>query len=147
MAVGLEIGVYLYSYLKDVSYAKIAAQNTIKLIKDLTITYPVAFDYEEHKIAKVLTKAQNTEICKTYLTEVQSLGYFAMMYTYTSFVNEYLNIADLSGFAMWIADYREQTGTTCPYKGTWGIWQYSGSGTCKGVTGACDLNISKVDLC
>ena len=46
LAVGLEIGVYLYSYLKDVSYAKIAAQNTIKLIKDLTITYPVAFDYE-----------------------------------------------------------------------------------------------------
>ena len=68
-----------------------------------------------------------------------------MMYTYTSFINEYLNIADLSGFAMWIADYREQTGTTCPYKGTWGVWQYSGSGACKGVTGACDLNISKVD--
>ena len=65
LSVGLDIGVYVFSYLKDVTYAKIAAQNTIKLIKDLVITMPVAFDYENADISKTLTKEQNTAICKT----------------------------------------------------------------------------------
>ena len=58
LSVGLDIGVYVFSYLKDVTYAKIAAQNTIKLIKDLVITMPVAFDYENADISKTLTKEQ-----------------------------------------------------------------------------------------
>lgn len=143
---GLNVGIYLYSYLKDTSHTKIAAENIIKLISDKSITYPVVFDYEEHKIASKLTKAQNTAICKTFLDTVQSLGYFAMLYTYTSFINSYLNINDVNSYALWIADYREPTGIKCPYGGTWAIWQYLGEkGKCTGVTGACDINISKYD--
>lgn len=146
LSVGLDIGVYVFSYLKDVIYAKIAAQNTIKLIKDLVITMPIAFDYENADISKTLTKEQNTTICKTYLSEIQANKYFAMFYTYTSFIQSYINISELSGYALWIADYREKTGTVCPYKGTWGIWQYQGdSGRCTGVNNACDLNIAVVD--
>lgn len=147
LSVGLDIGVYVFSYLKDITYAKIAAQNTIKLIKDLVITMPVAFDYENADISKTLTKEQNTAICKAYLSEIQVNKYFAMFYTYTSFIQSYININELSGYALWIADYREKTGTVCPYKGTWGIWQYAGdkNGTCQGVLNACDLNIAVVD--
>ena len=146
IAVGLNVGVYIYSYMSDKSYAKIAAQNTVKMLAGHEITYPVAFDYEEYKIATKLSKESNTEICYEFLSELQRLGYFAMQYTYTSFVQSYLNIDRLKGFAMWIADYREQTGTRCPYSGAWGIWQYKGdTGRCSGVAGACDLNVSKYD--
>lgn len=146
ISAGLDVGVYIYSYISDRRFAKVAARNTVEMLKGMTITYPVALDYEEYKIATKLSKESNTEICYEFLSELQRLGYFAMLYTYTSFVQSYLNIDRLKGFAMWIADYREQTGTRCPYSGTWGIWQYKGdTGRCSGVAGACDLNVSKYD--
>ena len=145
-AVGLDVGVYIYSYLNDSKYSRVAARNTVKMLEGKMITYPVAFDYEEYKISAKLSKSANTDICYEFLSEVQRLGYFAMMYTYTSFVQSYLNIERLKPFAMWIADYRDPSGTNCPYKGTWGIWQYKGNtGKCNGVSGACDLNMSKYD--
>ena len=145
-AVGLDIGVYIYSYLNDSKYSRVAARNTVKMLEGKMITYPVAFDYEEYKISAKLSKSANTDICYEFLSEVQRLGYFAMMYTYTSFVQSYLNIERLKPFAMWIADYRDPSGTNCPYKGNWGIWQYKGNtGKCNGVSGACDLNMSKYD--
>ena len=145
-AVGLDVGVYIYSYLNDSKYSRIAARNTVNMLEGKMITYPVAFDFEEYKISAKLSKSANTDICYEFLSEVQRLGYFAMMYTYTSFVQSYLNIERLKPFAMWIADYRDPTGTNCPYKGNWGIWQYKGNtGKCNGVSGACDLNMSKYD--
>ncbi len=145
-AVGLDVGVFVYSYLNDSKYSRVAARNTVKMLEGKVITYPVAFDFEEYKISAKLSKSANTDICYEFLSEVQRLGYFAMMYTYTSFVQSYLNIERLKPFAMWIADYRDPTGTNCPYKGTWGIWQYKGNaGRCNGVSGACDINMSKYD--
>ena len=145
-AVGLDVGVYVYSYLSDSKYSRIAARNTVKMLEGKMITYPVAFDFEEYKISAKLSKSANTDICYEFLSEVQRLGYFAMMYTYTSFVQSYLNIERLKPFALWIADYRDPSGTNCPYKGAWGIWQYKGNtGRCNGVSGACDLNMSKYD--
>lgn len=145
-AVGLDVGVFVYSYLNDSKYSRVAARNTVKMLEGKMITYPVAFDFEEYKISAKLSKSANTDICYEFLSEVQRLGYFAMMYTYTSFVQSYLNIERLKPFAMWIADYRDPTGTNCPYKGTWGIWQYKGNaGRCNGVSGACDINMSKYD--
>lgn len=145
-AVGLDVGVYIYSYISDSKYSRVAARNTVNMLEGKMITYPVAFDYEEYKISAKLSKSANTDICYEFLSEVQRLGYFAMMYTYTSFVQSYLNIERLKPFAMWIADYRDPSGTNCPYKGTWGIWQYKGNtGKCNGVSGACDLNMSKYD--
>ena len=145
-AVGLDVGVYIYSYLNDSKYSRVAARNTVKMLEGKMITYPVAFDFEEYKISAKLSKSANTDICYEFLSEVQRLGYFAMMYTYTSFVQSYLNIERLKPFAMWIADYRDPSGTNCPYKGNWGIWQYKGNtGKCNGVSGACDLNMSKYD--
>ena len=145
-AVGLDVGVYVYSYLSDSKYSRVAARNTVNMLEGKMITYPVAFDFEEYKISAKLSKSANTDICYEFLSEIQRLGYFAMMYTYTSFVQSYLNIDRLKPFAMWIADYRDPTGTNCPYKDTWGIWQYKGNtGKCDGVSGACDLNMSKYD--
>ena len=62
-AVGLDVGVYIYSYLNDSKYSRTAARNTVKMLEGKTITYPVAFDYEEYKTAAKLSKDENTNIC------------------------------------------------------------------------------------
>ena len=95
--VGLDVGVFVYSYLSHSKYSRAAARNTIKMLEGRMITYPVAFDLEEYKISAKLSKSANTDICYEFLSEIQRLGYFAMMYTYTSFVQSYLNIERLKG--------------------------------------------------
>ena len=48
LAVGMDIGIYVYSYLSDSKYSRVAARNTVKMLEGRMITYPVAFDLEEY---------------------------------------------------------------------------------------------------
>ncbi|MEG2144324.1 MAG: GH25 family lysozyme, partial [Oscillospiraceae bacterium] len=77
-----------------------------------------------------------------FLWEITLGGFSPMLYSYTSFFQSFLDVNALEAFDFWVADYREPTGTKCPYKGKHSIWQYMGdAGTCDGVLGSCDLNI------
>ena len=68
--------------------------------------------------------------------------WYAGWYSYTNFINTYLNAGALSNYPLWVADYRSRLG----YQGSYTMWQYSGSGTCDGVTGAVDLDYSYTDF-
>ena len=74
------------------------------------------------------------------MDEVRALGYYPMLYTYTSFANSYLDMSALSGYDLWLADYRGYMGI----QGA-GIWQYSSSGRMDGIAGRVDLNIAYKD--
>ena len=54
----------------------------------------------------------------------------------------YLNASELRDYPLWVADYRSRLG----YQGSYTMWQYSGSGTCDGVSGAVDLDYSYTDF-
>lgn len=146
-AAGLHVGVYVYAYCKTAEAAKQAAKNTVALIKSYPrLKYPVAFDIEDtsdtgtpyHKYGK----QTNSAIAAAYLGEIQAAGYYAMLYTYKSFAENYLDMAALAQYDTWIAHYAEKNG----YAGAYGIWQYAGdSGRCSGISGACDLNVSYKD--
>ena len=69
-AVGLDVGVYIYSYLNDSKFSRVAARNTVEMLEGKMITYPVAFDFEEYKISAKLSKSANTDICYEFLFEV-----------------------------------------------------------------------------
>lgn len=144
-AAGLNVGVYLYSYCKTVQAAKTAAAELAKLLAPYSLQYPVAFDIEDTSSAGVrydlMPKADNAAIAAAFLDDIQKAGYYAMLYTYKSFAESYLDMSKLGKYDFWLAQYAEKP----TYKGVFGIWQYTGSGTCPGVTGACDLNISYRD--
>lgn len=146
---GLSVGIYIYSYIKIPANAKKAAVNVDCFIRsnNLYLTHPVMFDIEELKVYSDMPREETTAVCKEFLAGIQSLGYFAMLYTYTSFIFSFLNINDLKGFALWVADYRNPFATTCPYGGKWAMWQYKGdTGRCEGVSGKCDLNLTPIDF-
>lgn len=134
-AAGLDVGVYLYSYDKTPAAARIATKRLLEIIAPYKLTYPIAFDIED-AIHTQISKAQNTAICKAFMDEVEVAGYYGTLYTYTNFINSYLNKQELTKYDKWIADYRAK----CGYDGPYGMWQYTGSGSCPGVTGNCDLN-------
>lgn len=144
---GLNVGVYVYSYANSPASARNAAQEVLTLIEPYNLTYPIAFDVEETKDKCLLNQGSALSITvKAFLDTIKSAGHTPMVYTYTSFALSYLNMQLLEGYDTWIADYREQTGTNCPYTGEHTIWQYRGdTGRCDGVIGACDLNIAYKD--
>lgn len=138
IAAGMNVGVYVYSYAKTTDAARVCANAVLDKIKPYKLTMPVAFDYEDSKTYASLGKNNNTVICKEFLQTIQNAGYYSMIYTYTSFADSYLNMSDLSAFDTWIADYRGYVG----YKGSYGIWQYSSTGTVSGISGNVDMNIA-----
>ncbi|HHY52429.1 MAG TPA: hypothetical protein GX499_04190, partial [Clostridiales bacterium] len=140
MDAGLHVGVYVYSYAKTPAAAVVAAKETLKLVKPYQLAYPIAFDIED-TMYQSMDKATNTEIAKAFLSTVEQAGYYGILYTYKNFAEVHLDMAKLAQFDVWIAQYAAK----CTYQGKYGIWQYSGSGQCSGVSGACDLNLSYKD--
>ena len=141
IAAGLHTGVYLYSYANTAAAAGKAAKELLELVKPYKLTYPIAFDIEDSMYTK-FSKTTNNQIVKAFLSEIEKAGYYGMLYTYKSFVETDLNMAELAAYDVWIAQYAEK----CTYMGPYGIWQYAGDmGRCDGVNGACDLNIAYKD--
>lgn len=95
-------------------------------------------DFEDAKTYAPLGRNKNTAIVRTFLEDLEAGGYYAMLYTYTSFAQNYLNMSELKAYDLWIADYRSSVG----YPGSYGIWQYSSNGRVPGINGAVDLNIA-----
>lgn len=139
---GLDVGIYLYSYATSPTAARIAAQETIKLVSPYKVTYPIAFDMEYEDIYTKSTKESNSAICAAYCDEIEKLGYYAMIYASKDFLNHLLDMNQLKRFDVWCAQYA----SSCTYIGGYGIWQYIGDkGRVDGVEGACDRNIGYKD--
>lgn len=137
-AVGLDVGVYLYSYATSPSAAKKAAQQVLKAVEPYRLTYPIALDMEYEDIYTKGTKANNTNISAAFLQEIEKGGYYAMLYCSKDFLDSYLLPERLTAFDKWIAQYNSK----CTSKHAHGIWQYSGSGKIRGVAEKVDLDVA-----
>lgn len=146
-AAGLDVGLYVYTYTKTPAAAKIAARECVQIAKRYPdmINLPIAFDVEETAL-NCLTAQGKTGLTNTviaFLDEVKRLGYYAVLYTYTSFAMQYLDRARLAAYDIWVADYRgdETLMRSQLGRSDYGMWQYIGDkGVCAGVTGPCDRN-------
>lgn len=145
-AAGLDVGLYVYTYTKTPEAARIAARECVEIARRYPkmITFPIAFDVEETKL-DCLTAQGKTGLAASiaaFCDEVMKQGYFSCWYTYTAFARQYLDLAALSAYELWIADYRKDERLLQSQLGRgYGMWQYLGDeGRCPGVDGACDRN-------
>lgn len=136
IAAGVDVGVYVYSYVESEEAARKAAQRVLDMVRGYKVTYPLAWDYEDHKTYKLRSKAQNTAICRAALSTWEEAGYYAILYTYRNFAATYLNMAQLADYDFWLAHYASKT----DYAGPYGMWQYSSSGSVDGISGRVDMN-------
>ena len=97
----------------------------------------MVLDIEEQSQAK-LGKSQVTKIVKAFLDEVNAAGYYAMLYSNKTWLTQYLDMSQLSGYEVWLAQWN----TVPTYKGDFGMWQYSCKGIVSGIDGYVDLNLS-----
>ena len=137
------IGVYMYSFARSVEDAHKEARWVLDHIKDLKIDFPVVFDYEDLKVLEPkLSRTEYTNICKAFLDDIQSAGYYAMMYSNPNFLNYYANKSELLKYPLWLANYVAE-GKEAQYGQK--IWQF---GTFKpnGAIGEVDGNYAYEQL-
>lgn len=121
IAMGIDWGVYWYSYATSPEQARQEARCCLEVIKGLKPTMPVAYDIEYEPGILALSNAQRTAMVKAFLEEVEAAGYYGILYASTNFIQIKLNWRELTQYDVWAAQYGSRC--TCPLP--YGIWQYS----------------------
>lgn len=156
--IGVDIGVYFYSYADSVEDAINEAENCVKWLNKYpaTFTYPIVYDAEENKMAKFAAKA-----CEAFCKVLLDNGYYPMIYASTSWFNGVIApLSTVSHIEFWQANYYSSYANKTPgelkdvyskrpklnsFDENVKMWQCTDSGFVKGITGGVDVNISYVD--
>lgn len=142
-AAGLDVGVYYYTYAtnKDMVNTELSLLRQAVYGKELTL--PVAVDVEDNKLGK-LNKQSLTDLTAYALHEVEQLGFYAQLYTYTSFAKAHLFVGgeDLHPYDVWLADY---TGKTPNVTFNYNAHQHTSKGAVPGISGNVDLNVTTLN--
>ena len=135
---GIKVGAYHFARFKDEASMKKEAAFFVSQLKKVDITYPVVLDVEGHH---GLSKSKLTSLCKQFMDIVKSNGYNVMFYSYQNFINQYIQLSNLKGYKLWVANYIEK-----PKNLDFSVWQHTSYGTVKGISGRVDINIATADL-
>lgn len=141
-AAGVKVGLYFYSQAITEAEAVEEASMVLRLCKGYNISYPIYFDTE--KVANAtgradnISAAQRTACAVAFCETIQNAGYRAGVYSYRDWFYYSLNMANISKYSTWIAQYR----TSLDFKYSYDIWQYSSTGKVPGISVNCDMNVS-----
>lgn len=133
---GIDVGIYFYSYASSSKEAKKDARWVIKQIKDYKITLPIAFDWEDfgNYNSYNLSFFNLTTIAEDFIKTIEEAGYRGMLYGSKNYLEK---IWLPTKYDIWLAHYTKDTN----YEGKYKIWQKCNDGVIEGVNGAVDIDI------
>lgn len=140
-AAGLDVGVYYYTYATSEAMADAELALLRQAVRGKELTLPVAVDVEDNRLGK-LDKQSLTDLTAYALHEVEQMGFYAQLYTYTSFAKAHLYVggAALRPYDVWLADY---TGKAPKVDFAYNAHQHTSKGSVPGITGNVDLNVTE----
>ena len=143
-AVGLPVGTYYYSAADTIAKAQEEAEYCKKLLAGKQFELPIYYDVECRERMNKLSKEQLTAQVIAWCDKMEQAGYFVGVYSYTSFINEKLNIAALAQrYTIWLADYRQNYDRTIPRD----MHQYTSTAQIAGIAGVVDMsNLFRTNL-
>ena len=146
-SVGIKCGAYVYTQAITEIEASVEANTALQQVSAVggksVITLPIVYDVEFSSCegrcgrADSLDRDTRTRIAKVYLDTIKAAGYTPMIYASTNFLNNQLNMDELSEYPVWVAHYGVDKPT---YRGAYEIWQYTSSGSVPGIYGDVDLD-------
>lgn len=140
-AAGLDVGVYYYTYATSEAMADAELALVRQAVYGKELTLPVAVDVEENKL-KQLSTLDLTNLTAYALEQVERMGFYAQLYTYTGYKYE-LDMARLSSrWDVWLADY---TGKTPKVDFKYNAHQHTSKGSVPGISGNVDLNVTTLN--
>lgn len=142
-AAGLDVGVYYYTYATSEAMADAELALLRQAVYGKELTLPVAVDVEDNRITS-LDKQSLTDLTAYALHEVEQMGFYAQLYTYTSFAKAHLYVdgAALQPYDVWLADY---TGKTPNVTFNYNAHQHTSKGAVPGISGNVDLNVTTLN--
>lgn len=132
-AAGLKVGAYHYSQAITVAEAKAEADYLCNILKNYSPTFYVVCDFEFGGRLNKSIGTKASAIANAFCDVVAAHGYQPCIYANTSTLNSYLKEPK---YPVWVAQYN----STCTYKGSKVMWQYTSSGSVDGVSGKVDLS-------
>lgn len=131
---GVKVGVYYYSYAKNVKEARKQAKWVIATLKDYELDLPVAFDWECWSLFNSFNINFNDldTLADAFLTEIKEAGYEMLLYSSKNYLENVWNL----DYDVWLAHYTEKTN----YTGSRIMWQFTNIGEVPGIKGAVDFN-------
>jgi GH25 family lysozyme M1 (1,4-beta-N-acetylmuramidase) len=140
-AAGLELGAYFYSYAYSVEEAREEALFCLELLDGKQFEYPIYFDIEDERL-EALGKDTLTAICVEFISILQENGYYTALYTNNKWLTTLLHKDQATTlFDIWYARY--PTSGSVVNEAIWNeelygkqmaMWQFSNTGTIKGIT-------------
>lgn len=142
---GIDVGVYFFSQAITAQEAEEEANFLLDAIKDMDISYPVVFDWEEISYAEArtddITTETLTECCRSFCEKIKAAGYTPMVYFNQQLALLGYDLRQLTDYTFWLAEYDSVPSFGYNFQ----MWQYSTEGSVDGIEGAVDLNLSFVD--
>ena len=140
-AAGLDVGVYYYTYATSEAMAVAELSLLRQAVYGKEFSLPVCVDVEENKL-KPMTTLDLTNLTAYALEQVEKMGFYAQLYTYTGYKYE-LDMARLSSrWDVWLADY---TGKTPKVNFKYNAHQHTSKGSVPGISGSVDLNVTTLN--
>lgn len=140
-AAGLDVGVYYYTYATSEAMADAELALVRQAVYGKELTLPVAVDVEENEL-KPMSTLDLTNLTAYALEQVEKMGFYAQLYTYTGYKYE-LDMARLSSrWDVWLADY---TGKPPAVTFKYNAHQHTSKGAVPGISGNVDLNVTTLN--
>jgi GH25 family lysozyme M1 (1,4-beta-N-acetylmuramidase) len=136
---GIPWGVYLYSYATNLTEAESEVQHVLRLLKGKVPMYPVYIDMEDadgYKKKRNVSNKMCADICEHFCRRMTEAGYLAGVYANKDWLINKINDQRLTTYPTWLAQWNDKP----TYKGKFGIWQYTSSGSVDGIKGRVDMN-------
>lgn len=146
---GINFGVYFYSYALNITQVKTEVQTMLEFIKPYKekILYPVIIDMEDADHYKekhgMPSNEMLVDICETACNIIGSAGYFPTIYASQSWFMRRLRSDKLQKFCKWIAWWYEKAVFD---KAEYPMWQYTSKGKIDGINGNVDMNEAFLDF-
>lgn len=136
-AVGLKVGVYLYSKATSIDEAIEHANWVLEKLDGTDLDLPIVFDWESWSIWNSLNLSLHdiNSIADTFLNVVESKGYKGMLYGSKYYLQHIWT--NNSNYPVWLAHYTTKT----DYNNDYYIWQLGDTGKIDGISGYVDINI------
>ena len=141
-AAGLDIGVYYFT--KAMSEAEADKELAVlrRALRGKELTMPVAVDMEDAMLT-VHKPKDLTNLAAYHLEQIEKMGFYAQLYTYTSYANRFLEMERLAGrWDIWLADY---TGKAPKVGFGYNAHQHTSEGSVPGINGPVDLDVTTVN--
>ena len=142
---GLDIGVYFYTYAKNIEDITADAHLLLSILDGKQFEYPIYLDLEDDSLIGI-DKSTLTEMCLTFFSVLQENGYYTGLYVNNNWLHNMLETDKILEMCdVWYARYPlnvdEYVWDVEKYGDPLGMWQYTDAGMLESIPGI-SVNLS-----